>query len=219
MKKEKPLAFETLLKYAMYLSIFTIAYNIIEGLVSVFFGASDETLALFGFGLDSFVEVISGIGILHMVFRMKKSNVESRDEFERTALKITGTSFYLLAAGLIVASIILMLNDNTPSTTLVGIIVSIISILTMYFLMKLKLKVGTALNSDAIIADANCTKTCFYLSIILLVSSLGFEIFKISYLDIAGSLGISYYAFKEGKEAFEKSRSSNLKCSCEDSCS
>ena len=219
MKKEKLLAFETLLKYAMYLSIFTIAYNIIEGLVSVFFGASDETLALFGFGLDSFVEVISGIGILHMVFRMKKSNVESRDEFERTALKITGTSFYLLAAGLIVASIILMLNANTPSTTLVGIIVSIISILTMYFLMKLKLKVGTALNSDAIIADANCTKTCFYLSIILLVSSLGFEIFKISYLDIAGSLGISYYAFKEGKEAFEKSRSSNLKCSCEDSCS
>lgn len=208
-------SFETLIKYALYLSVFTIAYNILEGIVSVFFGASDETLALFGFGLDSFVEVISGVGILHMIYRMKKSKVESRDKFERTALKITGTSFYILSAGLLIASLILILSKNAPTTTFMGIIISAISILTMYLLMKLKLKVGMKLNSDAIIADANCTKTCFYLSLILLASSLGFEIFKISYIDIFGSLGISYFAFKEGKEAFEKAKSDKLKCSCQ----
>ncbi len=56
---------------------------------------NDETLALFGFGLDSFVEVISGIGILHMIIRMKRNPVSERDGFERTALRITGIQFLL----------------------------------------------------------------------------------------------------------------------------
>ena len=86
----------------------------------------------------------------------------------------------------------------------------------MYYLMNAKLKVGKELKSDAIIADANCTKTCFYLSFLLLASSGLYELFQISYIDIAGSLGIAYFAFKEGKEAFEKSVSENLACTCHD---
>jgi divalent metal cation (Fe/Co/Zn/Cd) transporter len=211
-------SFESLVSFAFLLSIITILYNIVEGLFSVFFGFNDETLALFGFGLDSFVEVISGIGIFHMIVRMKRNPISERDGFERTALKITGFSFYLLCAGLIIASFLLIINDVKPETTIVGIIISIISIVTMYALVHYKLKVGKALNSDAIIADANCTKTCFYLSFILLASSLSYEIFKIGYLDIAGSLGIAYYAFREGKESIEKSKSAKLSCSCEDDC-
>jgi divalent metal cation (Fe/Co/Zn/Cd) transporter len=211
-------SFNHLVSFALVLSLITIFYNIAEGLFSVLFGMSDETLALFGFGLDSFVEVISGIGILHMIVRMKRNPVSERDGFERTALKITGFSFYLLCAGLIIASVLLIINNVKPETTIVGIIISLISILTMYALLHYKLKVGKALNSDAIIADANCTKTCFYLSFILLASSLSCEIFKIGYLDIAGSIGIAYFAFKEGKESIEKSKSEKLSCSCEDDC-
>ena len=211
-------SFKGLVSFALLLSVITILYNIAEGLISIFFGLNDETLALFGFGLDSFVEVISGIGILHMIIRMKRNPISQRDRFERTALKITGFSFYLLCAGLILASVLLIINDVKPDTTIVGIVISLISILTMYALLHYKLKVGRALNSDAIIADANCTKTCFYLSFILLASSLSYELFKIGYLDIAGSLGIAYFAFKEGKESIEKSNSSKLSCSCEDDC-
>jgi divalent metal cation (Fe/Co/Zn/Cd) transporter len=210
--------FNSLVNIALALSLITIFYNLAEGVVSVAFGLDDETLALFGFGLDSFVEVISGIGILHLIIRMKRNPVAERDTFERTALKITGFSFYLLAAGLVIASILLIINNVKPETTIVGIIISLISIITMYALVHYKLKVGRALNSDAIIADANCTKTCFYLSFILLASSLSYEIFKIGYLDIAGSLGVAYFAFKEGKESIEKSNSEKLSCSCEDGC-
>jgi divalent metal cation (Fe/Co/Zn/Cd) transporter len=202
------------LKVALYLSLITIFYNIAEGLISVFFGLEDETLALFGFGVDSFVEVISGVGILHMVFRMKKNEVNQRDRFERTALKITGFSFYLLTFGLVVGAILNIIYEVKPTTTLVGIIVSVISIFTMYYLMNAKLKVGKELSSDAIIADANCTKTCFYLSFLLLISSGLYELFQISYIDIAGSLGIAYFAYKEGKESFEKSFSETLSCNC-----
>lgn len=206
-----------LVKKAFALSLFTIFYNLAEGIISVYFGAGDETLALFGFGVDSFVEVISGIGITHMILRMKYATVNSRDSFERTALKVTGTAFYLLTAGLIVGSVLNIINNVKPETTLPGIVIASISILTMYWLMNSKLKVGKELNSDAIIADANCTKTCFYLSFILLASSGLYELFNIAYFDVLGSLGIAYFAFREGKESFEKAKSDNLLCSCDHS--
>ena len=205
-----------LIKKAFILSLITIFYNIVEGIISVYFGTGDETLALLGFGVDSFVEVISGIGIAHMILRMRYSKVQSRDSFEKTALKITGTSFYLLTIGIIIGSVFNIINDVKPTTTIPGIVVASISILTMYWLMSSKLKVGKELKSDAIIADANCTKTCFYLSFILLGASGLYELFNIAYFDIIGSLGIAYFAFNEGKEAFEKVKSGNFSCSCED---
>jgi len=207
-----------LLKKALWLAVITIVYNLAEGIISIFYGLEDETLALFGFGVDSFVEVISGLGILHMILRMRYSEIEIHDRFEKTALRITGFGFYLLTAGLLFGSTMNLIYDVKPETTLVGIIVSTISIITMYLLMNAKLKVGKALNSDAIIADANCTKTCFYLSFILLGSSVLYELFSIQYFDILGSLGIAYFAFKEGKEAFEKVKSGKISCACDDHC-
>ena len=100
-----------------------------------------------------------------------------------------------------------------PITTRVGIVISVISILTMYFLYRKKLEVGQKMDSAPIISDANCTKACFYLSFILLISSLIYELFRIPYMDALGSLGIAWYAFKEGREAFEKAASNNLSCS------
>ena len=207
---------KNLIKTAIALSLITIFYNIIEGLISVYFGAGDETLALLGFGVDSFVEVISGIGIAHMIFRMKYSKVQTRDSFEKTALKVTGTAFYLLTAGLIAGSVLNIIFNIKPETTVPGIIIGVISIITMYWLMNSKLKIGKEINSDAIIADANCTKTCFQLSFILLAASGLYELLHIPYFDILGSLGIAYFAYKEGKEAFEKVRSGNLMCNCSD---
>jgi len=183
-----------LLRQALWLSAITVGYNVIEGLVSMYFGFQDETLALFGFGADSFVEVISGLGIMHMILRMKRSPVVARDGFERTALRVTGFSFYLLAAGLLIGVVISIVQGSAPDTTMVGIIVSSLSLLTMYALMKAKLRVGRALRSDAIIADANCTRTCFYLSMILLASSGLYELFGIAWFDLLGSIGIAYFA-------------------------
>ena len=202
---------------AYILSLITIGYNLLEGGVSTYYGTQDETLALFGFGVDSFVEVLSGIGITHMILRMKKHPVERRDEFETTALRITGTAFYLLVAGLLIGSVLAIISQARPETTVVGIIISVLSILTMYILYRRKLKVGYALNSDPILSDAKCTKTCFYLSFILLGSSLVYELFRLPYVDAIGSLGIAWYAFSEGREAFEKARTRKLACT--DDCS
>jgi divalent metal cation (Fe/Co/Zn/Cd) transporter len=207
----------SLYKKASALALITIFYNIIEGLVSVFFGFEDETIALFGFGLDSFVEVVSGIGIWHMVKRLKQSPDSSSDHFEKRALKITGAAFYILTIGLIIGSVINIFQGNKPETTFWGIVIASISIFTMWLLIYLKMKVGSQLNSQAIIADANCTKACLYLSIILLVSSAGYELTGIGGLDSIGAILIAWFAFKEGREAFEKAKG-NLCCECGDNC-
>ena len=201
---------KSLLKTALVLSIITVVYNIAEGAISTVFGYQDDTIALFGFGVDSFVEVVSGAGILHMVWRMRRRPVSERDRFERQALYITGVIFFILAAGLVAGSVINIIQQVKPSTTLPGAVISAVSIITMRVLYSFKMKVGRTLGSDPIIADANCTKTCFYLSFILLASSVLYELLRISYIDAAGGLGIALFAFREGKESFEKAGRNSL---------
>ncbi|MEW5844107.1 MAG: cation transporter [Bacteroidota bacterium] len=206
---------DQLYRWALWLAWFTVFYNIVEGVVSVYFGFSDETLSLFGFGIDSFVEVISGIGIWHMLIRIKLHGEEKRDQFEKTALKITGTSFYILVAGLIVSAVYNTITNHKPQTAFWGIVISIISIASMGLLIHYKKKIGTALNSEALLADANCTKTCLYLSIVLLLASVGYQITGFGGIDSFGALLIAYFSFREGKESFEKAKSDKY-CSCED---
>jgi len=195
----------------------TILYNIAEGLISVFFGFSDESLALFGFGVDSFVEVISGLGIWHMVRRMRQNGSEATDLFERAALRTTGTAFYMLTAGLLVTSVANVYEGSKPETTLWGIIISGISVLTMWLLMHYKLKIGRQFNSPALIADAHCTRTCLYLSFVLLIASLGYELTGMGMMDSAGALVIAFLSFREGREAFDKAKG-NFACSCQGPC-
>lgn len=207
------------MRTAIILSVITVVYNIIEGVVSVYFGASDDALSLAGFGFDSFVEVISGLGVFHMLLRKKFDSKENPDRFEKGALYITGISFFILAAALLAGSGYFIYINNKPETTLPGVIISLVSIMTMWLLMRMKLKVGAQLSSPAIIADANCTKTCLYLSVILLAASTLYYFTGIGYLDSAGSLGIAYFAFSEGREAVGKARSGSFECGCGDNCS
>lgn len=190
--------------YALWLALFTIFYNLAEGLVSIFFGVSDEALTLFGFGVDSFIEVMSGIGILAMVLRIRQHQDTPRSQFERTALRVTGTSFYLLALGLAATAIYNIFVGHKPETTMPGLIISIVSIAMMWLLVMGKRKVGRTLGSSPILADANCTMVCIYMSIVLLSSSLIYELSGFGFVDSIGALGLIYFSINEGKEAFEK---------------
>ena len=204
-----------LYRRANYLAIFTIFYNLIEGAVSVGFGAADETLALFGFGVDSFIEVISAVGVWHMVQRIRANNGETRDEFEQRALRITGTAFYLLSAGLALTAALNLYQQHKPEATLSGVVISSLSISFMWFLIHHKTKVGTALNSPAILADAACSKACVYLSLVLLAASLGYELTGIASLDALGALFIAWLTWREGRESFQKAAGMTCSCSCQ----
>jgi len=198
---------------ALFLSFFSVFYNIIEGFISVLLGIKDETLTLLGFGFDSFIEVVSAIGITVMIIRMRKNKETNRSEFEVQALKVTGVSFYLLSIGLSAGIITNLLTNHKPETALWGIIISVVSIIVMIWLMLAKKKVGVKLNSEPIIADSNCTKICIYMSVVLLVASLIYEYTGFAYADAIGTAGLVYFSFSEGKEAFEKAKGKQ-KCKC-----
>lgn len=207
-----------LYKTALLLGLITIFYNIAEGIISGWFGFTDDSIALFGFGIDSFIEVISGIGITHMIIRFSKNNFEKENRFEKMALKITGFSFYLLAAGLFATTVYNFLTEHKPETTVPGIIISLVSIASMYFLMKAKLSTGIKLQSQPIIADAGCTRVCLYMSVILLASSVIFHFTGIGIFDSIGAAGLAFYSYREGRECFEKADDADATCSCGGSC-
>lgn len=204
-------------RFATLLALFTIFYNLAEGIISIWLGIEDETLALFGFGVDSFIEVISAIGVWHMLRRIRANGNESRDEFEQRALRITGAAFYVLTIGLILTSVLNLYQSHRPETTLWGIVVSLVSISFMWVLIRQKTAVGKALDSPAILADAACSRACLYLSLVLMISSVGYELTGIGSLDSIGAILIAWLAFREGRESFAKAKGMNCACSC--SCS
>lgn len=191
---------------AFWLALVTIVYNLVEGLVSIYFGGQDEALTLFGFGIDSFVEVISGIGILAMVLRIRRNPDSDKSRFERTSLRVTGAAFFLLAAGLVTSAIYNIATGHKPSTTLPGMIIAAVSILSMVALVLAKRRVGHALRSAPILADANCTLTCIYMSVVLLASSTVYLLTGFGLLDSLGAIGLVYFSIKEGKESFERAK-------------
>ena len=199
---------------ANLLALLTIYYNLVEGIVSVWTGAADETLALFGFGVDSFIEVISAIGVWHMIGRIRSNMGETKDSFEQRALRITGGSFYVFTAGLVFMAIANIYEQHKPVTTRWGIVISLISISFMWLLIHYKTKVGKALGSSAILADAACSRACLYLSVVLMLASVGYEVTGIGYLDAIGALFIAWLTWKEGREAFDKSKGLSCSCAC-----
>jgi divalent metal cation (Fe/Co/Zn/Cd) transporter len=179
-------------------------------------GYQDETLALFGFGADSFIEVISGIGIALMITRIRQNPESPRSSFEIRALKVTGTAFFLLSAGLLAGVVINLFSRHKPETTFWGVVISLVSIFVMIWLMNAKKKAGRKLNSAPILADASCTRVCVYMSVVLLISSLIYELTGFAYADAIGAAGLIYFSVSEGLEAFEKSKGKT--CSCGSHC-
>jgi divalent metal cation (Fe/Co/Zn/Cd) transporter len=176
-------------------------------------GAQDETLALFGFGVDSFIEVISAAGIVQMILRIRRNPDSPRSPFETTALRITGAAFYLLAAGLVLGATVNFLSGRAPESTLWGVVISLVSLSVMTGLVLAKRSVGNRLNSAPILADANCTLVCIYMSVILFISSVFFELTGLGFLDGLGALGLAVFSFREGRESFAKAN--GMECECE----
>ena len=207
----------SLYRRAQHLAVFTILYNIVEGVVSTAMGYSDETLALFGFGVDSFIESISGVGVYVMIRRIADSaerlSTSEQTEFEKQALRITGWSFYGLSLMLAVTVLINLVEHKAPESTFWGVVISAVSIVVMSALVLAKRTVGRELKSAPILADANCTLVCIYMSIAVLISSAVYELTAFAYADAIGAIAIIWFSVSEGRECFAKAK--GHQCGCE----
>lgn len=198
---------------ARLLALFTVIYNLVEGGVSTYFGADDETLALFGFGIDSFIESISGVGVLLMIRRIQQHGATRRTEAEISALRITGVAFYVLSAMLVLSIVASVVAGHEPESTRWGVIIGLTSIAAMSWLVTRKRHIARELKSAPLMADANCTLVCIFMSVSVLVSALIYELTSFAYADVVGAAAILWFSISEGRECFAKAK--GHECSCE----
>lgn len=205
----------TYLKRAILLSWFTIGYNILEGLVSVYFGLEKESIALAGFGLDSFIEVASASVVLwRFQSEIGKRKAISLD-VERRAVFVIGLLFVVLGIITGTGCVIKLAQRAQPETAIPGILVSVISLSFMFYLWLSKKNVAAGLNSATMMKDADCSLACIKLSTVLLGGSLVFFLLP-SYwwADSAAGLVLATLIGKEGVEAIQASRHENFSGGC-----
>jgi len=152
------------------LEYFTLAWNGFEAAVALIAGVLAGSVALVGFGLDSVIETASG-GILLWRFHADL-DVERRERAERTAHRLVGVCFLLLAAYVAVESVRALWMKALPERSLPGILIAVAAVIVMPLLARAKRRVAAQLGSRALRADSRQADFCAYLSAILLAGLL-----------------------------------------------
>jgi divalent metal cation (Fe/Co/Zn/Cd) transporter len=174
----------------------SVTYNLLEAIIAVAAGIAAGSVALVGFGLDSVVEVSSGLIIL---WQFHHRLPESR---EQHALRLMACSFFALAAYVSVESVRALASGSDPESSPIGIGLAAASLAVMPFLSWAQRRTGRALGSHAVVADSTQTLLCTYLSAVLLVGLLLNATFGWGWADPVAGLVIAAVAVREGIEAW-----------------
>jgi len=181
---------------AQLLAAASVAYNLVEGVIAITAGLVAGSVALVGFGLDSVVEVSSGLIIL---WQFRHPLPEAR---ERRALRLMAVSFFALAAYVAFESVRTLVAGHDPESSPVGIGLAAVSLMVMPFLSWAQRRTGRALGSHAVVADSTQTLLCTYLSAVLLVGLVVNATLGWSWADPLAGLVIAAVAVKEGRDAW-----------------
>ena len=178
------------------LEYFTLGWNLTEAAVAVGAGVFAGSIALIGFGVDSLIESLSG-GIL--LWRLHATGTDQKRE--RLAHRLVGFSFFLLVLYVAFEGAKSLLRHEKPETSVVGIVLSVVSLIVMPLLARAKRRVATRIDSRALYADSRQTDICAYLSAILLGGLLLNVLFGWWWADPIAALCMVPLIFREGIEA------------------
>jgi divalent metal cation (Fe/Co/Zn/Cd) transporter len=190
-----------LARIAVALAWFTIAYNIVEGVVAVWAGAEARAISLIGFGVDSGIEVAAAAVVL-VRLTAELRGAEPDERKERIALRIIAVTFFLLAAYVVVEGVRNLIAGERPDTSIVGIVLTGISIVVMPLLALAKRRVGRELDSRLVLADAAETALCAWLSVSTFAGLVAYALFGWTWLDSVAGFIIAIFAINEGREAW-----------------
>jgi len=181
------------------LEYFTIAWHILEGVISLLAGLAAGSLSLVGFGVDSLIELVSGGAVL---WRMSVDHKEEhRERNEMLTLKLIGWSFICLSLYLIFESIVSFVDKKAPEHSPVGIVIAALSLVVMPLLSRAKRKIGARLHSPSMYADAKQADFCAYLAAILLAGLLLNYWFSWWWADPVAAIGMALIIGNEGVNA------------------
>lgn len=191
---------------ALALSIFTVVYNVLEGMVSVVAGTMAGSAALFGFGLDSFVESLSG---WVMVWRFWRYGIDVDNEtigrVERKASRLIAYSFFILGGYVTFDACKSLLFREEAQPSALGLVIALASLVAMPLLFLAKYRLGKSIGSPSLVVDSKETLACAMLSVALLIG-LGLNyLLRIWWADSAAALVIAILILREGWLTFEES--------------
>jgi divalent metal cation (Fe/Co/Zn/Cd) transporter len=188
----------------------TVGWNSVEGIIAIASGVAAGSIALIGFGVDSYVEVFAGGTILWRLAK-ERHGQEVSEAAERRAVRLIAATFLLLALGVAIESVRKLLNGEQPDESLPGIVLAAVSLIVMPLLARAKRWVGEQMGSRALTADATETTLCVWLSAILLVG-LGLNaLLGWWWADPLAAVGVVYVA---GREGFEHWNANELDACC-----
>ncbi|WP_346622131.1 cation transporter [Blastococcus montanus] len=187
---------------AIRLEQFTIGYNVVEMAIAVTAGLAAGLISLVGFGVDSGIEVAAATVVLIRLYAEVRGG-EPDEVKERRALKFIAVTFFALAAYVTYEGIRRLAGEETPETSLVGIVLLAASVVVMPLLARAKRRAGEALGSRLVIADANETRLCAWLSVSTLIGLLALAAFGWTWVDAVAGFVIAGFAVMEGREAWE----------------
>jgi divalent metal cation (Fe/Co/Zn/Cd) transporter len=191
------------LRRALVLEYLTVGWNVAEGIIAIAAAVAAGSVALLGFGIDSFVEVLSGgILIWRLVTEKGTMDPEAVERLDRRAHRLVALSLFALAAYVASDGLWTLWRREHPQPSTVGIVLTAVSIVVMWWLARAKSRAATALGSRALAADAFQTTACFWLSIITLVGVGLNALFGWWWADPAAAMGMTYFLAAEGREAW-----------------
>ncbi len=201
--REAAQAREPLLARALRLEYLTVAWNVLEGLIGVAAAIAAGSVALLGFGIDSFVETASGgVLIWRLVSERGTRDPEAIESLERSARRLVGASLFLLAAYIAVDAGWTLWRRERPHPTIVGIVLTAVSLGVMVWLARAKRRAAAALGSRALEADSFQTTACWWLSLVAL-GGIGLNAAcGWWWADPVAALGMTVFIVREGLEAW-----------------
>lgn len=194
---------ERLTRRGLRLAQFTVAYNVVEGVIAVTAGLMAGLVSLVGFGLDSGIESMAAVLVgLRLAGRLRHG--EPDEAKERRALKAVAVTFFILAAYIVFEAVRALAGDETPEQSPIGMVLLVASVIVMPVLAAAKRRVAEQLGGDRLIlADAAETKICVLLSISTLLGLGLFALTGAAWLDPVAGFVIAAFAINEGREAWE----------------
>lgn len=190
----------TYLARARRLAAFTVAWNVVEGAIAIAAALAAGSRALIGFGLDSAVESISATVLLWRL-GAERRDPERAEAVERVATRAIGASFLLLAAFVGYDATRALVTGDEPDSTVVGIVLTAVSLIVMPLLARRKRRVAIDLGSRATQADSAQTMACAWLSAVVLAGLVLNAILGWWWADPVAALGVVVLLVNEGREA------------------
>jgi divalent metal cation (Fe/Co/Zn/Cd) transporter len=193
-----------LLRRGVRLEYLTVGWNVIEGLVSIGAALASGSVALLGFGVDSFVESFSGVVLTWRLRSEQRGDLDEGavERLEHRAERLVAASLLLLGAYILVDAAWSLLNADRPDASPVGIVVTALSLAVMTFLARAKRTTGQALGSRALITDAFQTTTCLWLSATTLVGLVANALLGWWWADPVAAVVIAILVVREAIEAW-----------------